>query len=355
MGFLSTLTITGAALLVVVTAQGTNTSPDRGGFRPPPVIHGGFKPVSTAALINPQGPPVSIGRNNVGRPVGRPVNIGRNTVRSPVNIGPVNTGRNTIGTPVNGGRNSITDGAGKSDPLSVVPSVSAELRKLSRRNEPVSLVSLWKYVLENDGQGAGPAQRINFEPKTILVPENYVTGRHVPADAGNPLYGESPEATKLRRDFVMDHLVLDLVEPTDPKLSQGAGVKALTFSKKEVFIRTDSTGTTFVDFIIDGTTKKSVAVTATASLNDGTQVYWLEDFLFDNGIKVAATFEIEQGFGRDTLFGPLGAPLDLSEFTGGASPPAPPSFNGAFPQQPFGPPPPPQFGSRVPIAPPPPP
>lgn len=46
----------------------------------------------------------------------------------------------------------------------------------------------------------------------------------------------------LRRNFLLDHLVLEPVEASDPKLEEGDGVRALTFTGKDIYFKKDKQG-----------------------------------------------------------------------------------------------------------------
>ncbi|XP_042879626.1 uncharacterized protein LOC122258016 isoform X2 [Penaeus japonicus] len=188
-------------------------------------------------------------------------------------------------------------------PFSVIPTISDELRAKALDTRATRFLRLWEYALKVDGQGPGPAIRVNFEAKTILAPGPLAYFNLIPQDASNPLYGKSKPLQALRRKFLLDHLVLDPIETTDPKLEEGDGVRALTFTGKDVYFKKDKQGKITVG---------GVDVQEVTSLKDGTQIYILEDLLFDNRANVQTAFNQRQAIAEE-LRKPLGPPLDIPE------------------------------------------
>ncbi|XP_047500904.1 uncharacterized protein LOC125046925 [Penaeus chinensis] len=203
-------------------------------------------------------------------------------------------------------------------PFSVIPTISDELRAKALNTRATRFMRLWEYALKVDGQGPGPAIRVNFEAKTILAPGPLAYFNLVPQDASDPLYGRSKPMQALRRNFLLDHLVLDPIEASDPKLEEGDGIRALTFTGKDIYFRKDKQGNITVG---------GVAVQEVTSLQDGTQVYILADILFDNRAKVRTAFNQRQAIAEE-LRKPLGPPLDIpdtpSSFPAILRSPAPP-------------------------------
>ncbi|KAK7084404.1 hypothetical protein SK128_005113 [Halocaridina rubra] len=151
-------------------------------------------------------------------------------------------------------------------------------------------------------------------------------------------------------------MVLDPIFPTCHDLTKKDGVKALTFSGKDVHIRKDEKGNIFVE---------DAPVKEVLSLDDGTQLYVLNKLLFDNFQKVRNIFNTRAA---SELAGPTGPPLDIdgtgsvphsedgnpasptNDF-GPVGPPAPPSA-GFVGIEPPAPPPPELLGVRAPAPPP---
>ncbi|ROT77093.1 hypothetical protein C7M84_004255 [Penaeus vannamei] len=188
-------------------------------------------------------------------------------------------------------------------PFSAIPTISDELRAKALSTRATRFLRLWEYALKVDGQGPGPAIRVNFEAKTILAPGPLAYFNLIPQDASDPLYGKSKPLQALRRTFLLDHLVLDPIEPSDPKLEEGDGVRALTFTGKDLYFKKDKEGNITVG---------GVAVQDVTSLHDGTQVYILADILFDNRAKVRTAFNQRQAIAEE-LRKPLGPPLDIPD------------------------------------------
>ncbi|XP_064086062.1 LOW QUALITY PROTEIN: uncharacterized protein LOC135201099 [Macrobrachium nipponense] len=187
------------------------------------------------------------------------------------------------------------------EPLLVIPSISDATRDNAAQAGAAAFVRLWEHALEVDGQGPGPAVRVNFEAKTILAPGELAMSNLIPQDTQDPLYGDTEELRTLRRNLLKDHLVLDPIKPTDPNVTSEGGARALTFTGKAVHFRKNEKGELAVE---------NVPVTEVKSLDDGTQLYILEDLLFDNRQKVNQIFLRRHA---DELAKPTGPPLDIPE------------------------------------------
>ncbi|XP_068200239.1 uncharacterized protein [Palaemon carinicauda] len=125
----------------------------------------------------------------------------------------------------------------------------------------------------------------------------------IPQDAQNPLYGNTEELRTLRRNLLKDHLVLDPIKPDHPNITSEEGTKALTFTGKDVHFRKNEKGELTVE---------KIPVRQVLSLEDGTQIYILDDFLFDNRQKVGQIFHARNA---GELNKPTGPPLDILEPT----------------------------------------
>ncbi|XP_066981525.1 uncharacterized protein [Macrobrachium rosenbergii] len=220
------------------------------------------------------------------------------------------------------------------EPLLVIPSISDATKDNAAQAGATAFVRLWEHALKVDGQGPGPAVRVNFEAKTILAPGELAMSNLIPQDTQDPLYGDTEELRTLRRNLLKDHLVLDPVKPTDPNVTSEGGARALTFTGKAVHFRKNEKGELTVE---------NVPVSEVKSLDDGTQIYILEDLLFDNRQKVNQIFRTRHA---EELAKPTGPPLDIPEPTdfvpspqfGG--PPGSQEFSGFAPIAPPAPPPP---------------
>nr|XP_045606194.1 uncharacterized protein LOC123763205 [Procambarus clarkii] len=190
-------------------------------------------------------------------------------------------------------------------PFATIPTISDEVKANAFTGEAASFLRLWEYALKTDGQGPGPVNRINFEAKTILAPETQILAGLVHQDAAHPLYGNTTSLTNLRREFLLDHLVLEPLEPTDSRLDEAGGVAITTFSGKIVNVTKDQGGNLFVN---------GVPVESASSLKDGTQVYILKKTLFNNDKKTTIAFRRHNNFLAE-LQGPLGPPLDIPNHT----------------------------------------
>nr|XP_053637329.1 uncharacterized protein LOC128692280 [Cherax quadricarinatus] len=186
-------------------------------------------------------------------------------------------------------------------PFTTIPTISDEIKGNALTGEAASFIRLWEYALEKDGQGPAPVNRINFEAKTILAPGTHALASLVHQDAAHPLYGSTTALTLLRRQFLLDHLVLEPLEPSDVRLDNETGVTLLTFSHKNVTITKDNEGKLSAN---------GVLVENVTSLSDGTQIYILQETLFNNKEKVKVAFQRHNSF-IEELNGPTGPPLDI--------------------------------------------
>ncbi|KAG7171963.1 putative actin cytoskeleton-regulatory complex protein PAN1-like 5 [Homarus americanus] len=153
-----------------------------------------------------------------------------------------------------------------------------------------------------------------YKAKTILAPESIVLHSLIHQDAANPLYGSTPALAALRREFLLNHLVQEVLEFTDPRLNEKSGVKLLTFSGKDVTFTKDDQGQLFVN---------DVPAESESSYKDGTHIYILKGTLFDSKQKITKAFIRENSFNKE-LNGPTGPPLDIPNFDPVIRAPAPP-------------------------------
>jgi len=64
----------------------------------------------------------------------------------------------------------------------------------------------------------------------------------VPQDGSHPLFINDPQHTRLRKEFILDHLVLNGLPKNDPKIASPQGITEMTLSGKPVTIRKDENG-----------------------------------------------------------------------------------------------------------------
>lgn len=79
------------------------------------------------------------------------------------------------------------------------------------------------------------------EPKTVVAPSDFQMLNIVPQDVANPLFDYTGNQTlaDLRREFLLDHILLDPVNLSDPKLDTKEGLRMMTFSGKDLIFRFD--------------------------------------------------------------------------------------------------------------------
>lgn len=183
-----------------------------------------------------------------------------------------------------------------------IPPIPEEIKRIAD-GEGRSFVNLWEYALDSDGQGHGPVIRTNVAgAKTILAPGLNARKDLVPQDAPDPLYGDTHPLVVLRQQYLLDHMVSEPVKPTDADLTKRGGVTHVTLSNKEVTFRKDVKGQMFVN---------DVPMIHATSFKDGTQLYILQEILFDNQQRVNVAFQRHHSI-LEELSKPTGPPLDLS-------------------------------------------
>lgn len=203
-------------------------------------------------------------------------------------------------------------------PFAVLPDVPRFVEDNAAHANLNEFIKLWKQTLQNDGQGDAPTVRINFEPKTIVAPNDFQMRNIVPQHVSNPLLDLNSSFADLRREFLLDHILLDPVQLDDPALNTEQGLRMMTFSGKDLIFRFDEK----LGLVADG-----VAVTSAMSLQDATRMLTTDGVLFDAKLRVN---NVAQG-GRLSqrsfdLNSPTGPPLDFeleTQVFGQPQPPAP--------------------------------
>lgn len=64
----------------------------------------------------------------------------------------------------------------------------------------------------------------------------------VPQDAPHPLYGDTPEVAALRKEFLLDYLVLEPFDFQDPRMIQPEGLAVSNLGGKELIFYVDTNG-----------------------------------------------------------------------------------------------------------------
>lgn len=82
-------------------------------------------------------------------------------------------------------------------------------------------------------------------PGTILTPDYITMVNLVPQDAPHPLYGDAPETAALRREFLLDYLVLEPLDFQDPRMTQPEGLVVTNLGGKELAFSMDANGLYF--------------------------------------------------------------------------------------------------------------
>ncbi|XP_063591584.1 uncharacterized protein LOC134768747 [Penaeus indicus] len=172
--------------------------------------------------------------------------------------------------------------------------------QLVEEGESSSLLNLWRHALRH--QDATATLRDDREPKTLISPDYFIVMNLVPQDAPHPLYDDAPENVALRTEFLLDYLVQDPINVQDPEISSPEGISVTNLAGKKLTFAADPQG----KISINGVPVEMVEI-----LEDGTQVYTVEDLLFTHKARVdEAFFHLVS---QPAEFGPLGEPLDIPE------------------------------------------
>ncbi|KAF2367706.1 FAS1 domain [Trinorchestia longiramus] len=199
----------------------------------------------------------------------------------------------------------------------VLPPVPPAVEANAKHAKIGEFVKLWKEALEIDGEDPGPAVRLNFEVRTVAAPDDFHMRNIVPQHVQNPLYIRNTSFSSLRKEFVLDHILIDAVELNAPSLTAPSGYRTASFSGKDITLRFDKK----LGLVADG-----VQVTAAMTLQDGTRMLTLNGFLFGGRQRINSALDDILGKTRNAdLDTPLGPPLDLSISL--PQPPAPPSID----------------------------
>ncbi|XP_047483842.1 uncharacterized protein LOC125035460 isoform X2 [Penaeus chinensis] len=185
---------------------------------------------------------------------------------------------------------------GLTEPLLTVPRIP----QLVEEGESSSLLNLWRHALRH--QDAAATLRDSREPKTLISPDYFIVMNLVPQDAPHPLYDDAPENVALRTEFLLDYLVQEPINVQDPEISSPEGISVVNLAGKKLTFAADAQG----KISINGVPVEMVEI-----LEDGTQVYTVEDLLFTHKARVdEAFFHLVS---QPAEFGPLGEPLDIPE------------------------------------------
>lgn len=149
----------------------------------------------------------------------------------------------------------------------------------SMTDTDMSFWYLWGMALKDDDS----LERSHIKPSTVLTPHDDVMFHLVPLDASHPLYDDSEDNVKLRKEFILDYLVLQPVDEQDSRMMEPEGLTVRNFNDKALtFKRLDNETISVNDAFVE----------EVMALDDGTVIFILDDFLFDHEHKVGEAFEL---------------------------------------------------------------
>ncbi|XP_042881320.1 uncharacterized protein LOC122262824 [Penaeus japonicus] len=158
-----------------------------------------------------------------------------------------------------------------------VQATSVPGRPASVTLDACSLFHVWNYAIKQQRTTPGA---IESPVRTLLSPEHYLMMNLVPQDGPHPFY--SSQFTDLRRQFLLDHMLAESVDPDDPRMTSPGGLPASTLADSDVVFRRESQGKITVN---------DRPVQAVDKLSDGTVLYTLQDVLFDYEQQIREAFE----------------------------------------------------------------
>ncbi|XP_064121169.1 uncharacterized protein LOC135225723 isoform X2 [Macrobrachium nipponense] len=142
----------------------------------------------------------------------------------------------------------------------------------------VTFLDIWNMELNHDIS----LERSVMKPGTILTPNDMAMIGLVPVDGPHPLYDDDEESVRLRKEFLLDHMALEVVNEDDPRMEDPEGLTVMNMNGKSLnFHKTD-----------DGSvTVNGLLVHKIKTLDDETVIYEVDDLLFNHQDQVAEAFE----------------------------------------------------------------
>jgi len=67
----------------------------------------------------------------------------------------------------------------------------------------------------------------------------------VPQDSAHPLYDDRPEYTRMRHNFLLDSMIQDKIDPTNPKFKESSGLVVKNMNGRDMVFQRKSDGEYF--------------------------------------------------------------------------------------------------------------
>ncbi|XP_066976371.1 golgin subfamily A member 6-like protein 22 isoform X2 [Macrobrachium rosenbergii] len=142
----------------------------------------------------------------------------------------------------------------------------------------VTFLDIWNMELNHDIS----LERSVMKPGTILTPNDVAMIGLVPMDGPHPLYDDDEESTQLRKEFLLDHMALEVVNEDDPRMEDPEGLTVMNMNGKSLNFHKTHDGSVTVNGLL---------VQKIKTLADDTVIYEVDDLLFNHQDQVAEAFE----------------------------------------------------------------
>ncbi|XP_068229263.1 uncharacterized protein [Palaemon carinicauda] len=143
----------------------------------------------------------------------------------------------------------------------------------------VTFLDIWNMALNLDDFSL---ERSSMQPGTILTPSKMAMIAMVPMDGPHPLYDDDASSSTLRKEFVLDHMCLEVVEEDDPRMTDLEGLTVMNMNGKPLTFHKLDDGPIVVN---------DLPVQWTHTLDDGTVIYEVDGLLFNHQDQVDEAFE----------------------------------------------------------------
>ncbi|XP_068230448.1 uncharacterized protein [Palaemon carinicauda] len=150
----------------------------------------------------------------------------------------------------------------------VVPSIPESVYD----DEEVPLMGVWLLALRSDTS----IGRDRIKVRMVISPDEFAM-KGLVMFGPNPLQYEDAANKQLRKEFVLDYLSCDVVDPDDFDMTQSEGVTVKNLNGKPLVFKKLSNGLLKVN---------DVLVRSTRTLDDGIIVHELDEVLFDHQSKI---------------------------------------------------------------------
>ncbi|KAK7077246.1 hypothetical protein SK128_015402 [Halocaridina rubra] len=167
----------------------------------------------------------------------------------------------------------------------VVPKMAPSVPEAIKSEDHLSLLRLWQRVLEEQQEMSVPVNHVL--PRTVLSPKSLIVMNLLSVESFGSLSSDM-EYIALRREVLLDYLIPQVLDSQDERMDTPDGFKVENFNGRTLH---------FKGRFDLGPRKLNTRlwvngeeVTRVKSLEDGTQLFALDDMLFDHKKRIADVF-----------------------------------------------------------------